>query len=165
MPPGSPTAVGSHDGPRGLIAVSIENHDDFVLICECLEKKGYQVIRVTPAPDLPTALTIDLPDLVILDHIEALKHLREFEAFLGVSVIFFTPWHDRRLLTVDDQRQHWQHLADLADLAELAAAASSRSLFNSFCEKILQGKKIGETIKIKITFNGNTNRLSFVVTK
>ena len=92
MPPGSPTAVGSHDGPRGLIAVSIENHDDFVLICECLEKKGYQVIRVTPAPDLPTALTIDLPDLVILDHIEALKHLREFEAFLGVSVIFFTPW-------------------------------------------------------------------------
>ena len=65
------------------------------------------------------------------------------------------------------QRQHWQHLADLADLAELAAAASSRSLFNSFCEKILQGKKIGETIKIKIkiTFNGNTNRLSFVVTK
>ena len=63
------------------------------------------------------------------------------------------------------QRQHWQHLADLADLAELAAAASSRSLFNSFCEKILQGKKIGETIKIKITFNGSTNRLSFVVTK
>jgi len=93
-----PTAVGSHDGPRGTIAVSIENHPDFIQICECLENKGYQVIRVTPASELPTAFTVELPDLVIMDHVEALKRLREYEAFQGVSVIFFTTWLDELIL-------------------------------------------------------------------